>query len=338
MTSKQLLLAIVLFIVGINLRSAFVDITVSGTKNAGYGSYGVNSTKFVDDESDYAKVFFMGNSVYYGTEVIPEINSLQDVRPKKFQLGNFGFTGASLYDYIHNYQHIRQFKPDLIVVQFNPTSFGYAGPYYRNDGYKAMLKPNRIKLTKEAFVRETLNKDDMTEQLCHSYLPLVRVSKLDRSIFNMKLRIFCKKFTNLRIWTFFPNKLNAVGEWAANRTKVADDGIDTSDKAIDSHFDPESGPVNKQEYKSAEEALAYFTNQLKADNQKAIFILQPSGFPKLPIMLKMATIFEDDSLIQFADHHDFYVADHYVDQIHPNLEGAKLAAQRHYRLITKVLN
>jgi len=338
MSARNLLISIACFFLLINIRSAFVNKSVYGAKNAGYGSYGVTSTKFMPNESSDPKVFFMGNSVYYGTDVIPQISNLQATRPTSFQIGNFGFTGASIYDYIHNYEHLKKFSPDLIIVQFNPTSFGYAGPYYRNDGYKNSFSLSRIGLYSEEFIRKTVSKDDLAEIASFSYVPLVRTSKLDRTWCNLKLKSFSRKISSLRLWTFFPNKLNAVGEWATNRKKANTIVFEDDQDDNASAFDPSSGPTNKQEYKTIETALKYFISQLNRDKQKAIFIIQPSGFPKLPIMDKMESLLAKEDGIHFVDNHDYFVDRLYIDKIHPNLEGAKLAAERHYKLIENQLN
>jgi len=336
MSARALLISIAFFFLLINVRSAFVSKPVFRDFNAGHGSYGVTASHFVPDESSNPKVFFMGNSVYYGTELIPELAKLNANSGPTYQIGNFGFTGAAIYDYIHNYRHLRKFDPDLIVAQFNPTSLGYAGPYYRNDGYKLSLRPSNLHLYSEDFIRATVTKEDVAEMLCYSVSPLAKVSKLDRSWMNQKLKTMSRKFTKLQLWTFFPNKLNAVGEWATNRKQLK--SLNKGNEQEQSVFDPGSGPINKQEYKTAEEALLYFVEQLKADNRKAIFVLQPSDFSKLPLMQKMESILAAEPLISFADHHDFYDAKIYIDKIHPNLEGAKLAARRHQRLIAHRLS
>ena len=336
MSARNLLIAIACFFLLVNIRSAFISKAIYGDHNAGYGSYGVSATKFMPDESGDPKVFFMGNSVYYGTDVIPQINKLEENGKVNFQTGNFGFTGASVYDYIHNYTHIRKFKPDLLVVQFNPTSFGYAGPYYRNDGYKTALTPKQLSLLSAGFLRSTYTKDDLAEVFCFSSLPIVRSAKSYRSWMNQKIKRLSRKLTKLRMWTFFPNKLNAVGEWATNRKKSKD--LVASNDEEQSVFNPDSGPLNKQEYKTIEEALIFFINQLKADQQKAIFILQPSDFPRFPIMDRMQTMLAQEAWIQFVDNHRFFEKRLYIDKIHPNLEGAELAAQRHYALIKNQLN
>lgn len=337
MSAQNLLIAIACFFLLVNIKSALVSKPIYATKNGGHGSYGVTATQFVPNNSNDPKVFFMGNSVYYGTDIIPELYNIQATESTTFQIGNFGFTGASIYDYIQNYNHIKQFDPNLIVVQFNPTSFGYAGPFYRNDGYKNVLNFDNLRLYKEAFIRQTVSKDDLAEMTAFSILPIVSRSKIYRTYCNQCLKSLSRKFTSLRLWTFFPNKLNAVGEWANNKRKVAT--IKSKDKTDqDQVFDPSSGPKNEREYLAAEEALMYFITQLTADNQRAIFILQPSGFPKLPIMDKMESLLADHDLIQFVDNHDYFVKKLYTDKIHPNIDGAKLAAQRHFQLINSQFN
>lgn len=337
MSGRGLLLSILIFFLVCNGLIFFVQTTVHADLNAGFGSYGVFSSKFGDDNSGNKSVFFLGNSVYYGTQLIPEINKLQENKSLKFQTGNFGFTGASVYDYICNYHHLRKYKPDLLLVQFNPVSFGHSLPFYRNDGYKNSLSFSQIRLFKESFFRKSITKDDLGEIICYSSMPLVKRFKEFRTLCYSSSRQIFRLFTNLRLMDFFPNRLNAVGEWFENRRKLKN--RESEKPIIDiSDFVANSGAKYKQQYSTAEEALQYFINLLKADNQKSVFIIQPSGYLRLPVLDKMDNYLEGDELITFADHHDFYSNELYVDKIHPNLEGAKLAAERHYIIINKILN
>lgn len=332
MSARNLLIAIAFFVILVNIKAAFIQIPISGDWNARHGSYGVTATVFHDNGTDYPKVFFMGNSVYYGTEVIPQINEIQSSENVQFQTGNFGFTGASIFDYIYSYAHIRQFKPDLLVVQFNPTSFGYAGPYYRNDGHSDTFRKDKLSYLGQGFIRETFSKDDMTAAICHSYLPVARSSKIYKTAFHNRMKRIFKNTSSLKLWKFFPNRLNGVGEWAASNRQKSN-----ADNANNHLFIPESGPANEQEYLSAEIALQYFIEQLNDDGQKAIFILQPSSFNRLPIMDNMEGITSESKNITFQDNHHLYDSDLYIDKIHPNKEGAVAAAQRHLELIENSL-
>lgn len=332
MSAKSLLFAIAIFFLMANIRSCYTSLPISGNSNAGFGSYGIISTKLERQDVSKPSVLFMGNSVYYGTEVIPKINELMLNDSPLFETGNFGFTGASVFDYIFNYEHLKQYNPDLVVVQFNPTSFGYAGPYYRNDGNNSLFKIGRISLLKEKFIRRTFSKDDLTKALCHSFMPVFASIKIEKSKFRNQIKTLTKSITNLRLWTFFPNRINAVGEWAATNKPNQIKSDETDELFIAS-----SGERNKREYKSAREAFLFFVNQLKRDNQKALFIIQPSGFDRLPLMEEMASLIEEESLISFVDYHHFFDKKIYIDKIHPNSDGADLAAKRHYKLIKTIL-
>lgn len=328
MSAKTLLLTILAFFVFVNTCLYFNKYEVNGDKHALFGSYGMMSKVF-KSKDDTEQVFFIGNSVYYGTSLLPELNKLQESQAFKFQIGNFGFTGASLYDYLFTYNHVKQFKPDLLVVQLAPISFGYGGPHFRNDGKKGIFKMNQIKLIKNNFVRDLYDRNDLAEALTCSIFPLAFQAKLLSSKLNIFLQKKTRRYTPLKLWSFFPVKLNISGEWAAspeNREEKAEESRKSADFPKDS------------QYSTAKQAFIYFRDQLIADNQKTLFILQPNDYYNLPIMGEIEELVKDSELFFFDDQRKFYIKKHYNDKIHPNKMGSILAARKHYKMIKLILD
>lgn len=328
MSAKELLIYLMLTFILLNVYLSFDKIKVNGNTHALYGSYGVLNTEFHSVEDSLPKVFFLGNSVYYGTSLLPELNELQEQQSFNFQIGNFGFTGASLFDYLFTYNHVKQYQPDLLVVQLNPTSFGYGGPHFRNDGKKGIFKSNQIQLLNEKMIRRLYDKDDLAEALCYSFFPLVQQSKILACDFNLFLKKKIRKYTTQRLWTFFPNKLNIVGEWTSNNKS----NKSKPEEDISANFPEDS------QYSTSKEAFLYFRDQLIADNQRTLFILQPSDFYNLSLMEEVEELISDNKLFTFDDQRRFFLKQHYVDKIHPNKKGAKVAARKHYKIIKSILD
>lgn len=327
MSAKALLLYIFLAFTLVNVFLYCNTIKVNGDTHALYGSYGVLKTEFQTVNEKLPKVFFIGNSVYYGTSLLPELNLLQASQSFQFEIGNFGFTGASIYDYQFTYNHVKQFKPDLLVVQLAPISFGSGGPHFRNDSRKGLFKSSQIEMTKKEYIRTLFDKDDISEALCYSFLPVVMESKLLSSDMNNKLRLYFRKYTSLKLWSFFPNKLNIAGEWATNRNKK----FKTRDV-------PERIKLEESQYETAKEAFINFKEQLIRDNQKTLFLIQPNDYYRLPIMDEIKDLVKGNDLFTFDDHRKFYNKMHYSDKIHPNKKGAIIAARKHYFFIKSILS
>ena len=311
----------------LNIFTGFNKIEVNGNKFSRYGSYGILNTEFISKEGELPKVFFLGNSVYYSTAVLKELGKIEKKGNTKFQIGNFGMPGASIYDYLFTYRHIAQFQPDLLVVQLNPVTFGYTWPKFRNDGNKGIFQLNQISHFRKSFIRELFDKDLLAESFFVSYFPLFRNTKLFSWELNSFLKKKTKQFTKLKLWSFFPNKLNLNGEWVR--------GQDLKDVREKEQKDVEF--VHSTEYKSAEIAFHYLLEELKADSQEVIFIIQPSSYIPLPIMEKLNRKIQPYSNASIIDHSLFYTKALYVDDIHPNAKGAKKDAMRHYQLIKKAL-
>lgn len=327
MSTRIFLIIISLTFLLMNVFTGFYTSKVNGNKFSRYGSYGILNTEFVSVDKEIPKVFFIGNSVYYSTPVLKELSKLEKGGKEKFQIGNFGMPGASIFDYLFTYRHISQYKPDLLVMQLNPVTFGYTWPEFRNDGNKGIFQFNQISHLKEPFIRDLFDKDLLAESFFVSYFPLFRNTKLLSWELNNFLVKTTKPFTKLKLWSFFPNRLNLNGEWVR--------GQDLKEVRKKEQEDIEF--VNSTEYKSSEKAFQYLLEELKADQQEVIFIIQPSSYIPLPIMKKLKQKVQAYANASIIDHSSFYDKALYVDNIHPNLKGAKKDARRHYKLIKQAI-
>ena len=305
----------------------FKDTTeIFGMKQSRYGSCGILKTDFKSVSND-PKVFFVGNSVYYSTPVLKELDQLNKKGNVHFQIGNFGYPGSSIYDYLFTYRHVRQFNPDILVVQLNPVTFGYTWPKFRNDSYRGIFQPHQASLLKESFVRDLFDKDLVAESLLASYFPFFRdVRLISWEAINF-LKAQTKEYTAINIWSFFPARLNLAGEWGHGKDLRSVREKERQDEQF----------IRSTQYESAEEALRFLLTELEANNQKAIFINQATSFINVPIIDKLNAIFSDYPSIILADHSDFFSKKYYSDDIHPNVQGAKKEAKRHYDLIQQVI-
>ena len=324
MNSKHLLLAILSFFIAANIAYYKYVIPIYGSLNAGYGSYGAPNVEFTPEkDSEMKKVFFLGNSAYYGTEVIPELNELIEAKSFQFQTANFGFTGASIFDYIYTYTHIKQYNPDLLVVQFFTGTFVNHGPKYRNDSFKSMFKSSGISLLKNDFIRRSFKKEDLTYAISCQLFPLAFNARLLRKNCNNYIKDYCKENDLLPYNLFFPNRINGVGEWAQNQKKQKEERIDNNSD--------ETEP-------DALLALKLFMEMLEKDSQEALFIIQPNDFDDSEVLDSLEFLVKKIELIHFRDNRQHFFKAGYKDKIHANNKGAKEAADRTYGYIKELLN
>ncbi len=254
------------------------------------------------------RVILLGNSVLQYTEVDPALRRKRDSAGLRFELGNFAQTGSSIADLLFAYQHVKRFKPDLLVVQVCSLTFGYDWPLFRTDNYKNGALPGYVDLLRLGPISAELDRNDYVEIGTYSYLPVYRyLTPLRGAVKNMLSDQVDSKI-GLPLMDFFPTSLNLAQVWN-DRTRL--------DRKI-------SVP---REYPGAEKLLKAFLARLEADGQRTLIISQESTFTPLPVMSALPKL-TDRERISFLDFSHFHKQALFLDPIHPTPEGSEEVAER----------
>lgn len=261
------------------------------------------------------RVVLMGNSVLQSSSICKEMLRLNTQKKQLFEMGNFAQTGASIADYIFMYQHIKQFKPDLLVVHLCPTTFGHNWPLFRTDIKKAIIQSEYRKFLDVPSIKKEYQRDDFVESLIYTYLPFYRYIPFIRASFKNKMNALCLEITDVPLMNFFHYNTNVLEEWlVSNPLKIAD--ADTA-----------------TQYEVSEELFIYFLKFLREEKQKTVFVMQENNFTQTPICNSIQNYFSGDPLFSYYDLRSFYHSENYFDGIHPNQEGAILAAERLFTIV-----
>lgn len=315
-----------LFFIILNIYAGYKKIELHDGWPLGYGAYGLVLADYpVDEENKH--VIFLGNSVHAGYQIVEGIQKRFTKAKLPVKFGNFSHGGASVADYITHYRHVRQFKPDLLVLAFNPSSLGQDWPYFRNDSHKALLHPKYISLLREKAFRELYSREMFVESFWYSYFPIFRWVEVFGLKQKRKIGIFIRDYnlSSLRLMNFF-----AIRPSLAFATKLRRDAGKKTNEVV-----PELGD---NEYTNAEDLINVLIREIEKDQQKVLFLIQPNSMPKGPAIQKIGELVKNKPGFYFADHSMFWEKTKYGDDVHPNAKGADEDTFRQFELINKILN
>lgn len=318
-----------LFILGfllLNIYAGYEKIDLHDGQPLGYGAYGLLVANYPEN-LEGKNVLFLGNSVHAGYKIVEGIQKRFTRAKLPVKFGNFSHGGASIADYIAHYRHVRQFKPDLLVVALNPSSLGQDWPYFRNDSHKALLHPNYISLLKEKSFRKLYSRDMYVESFWYSYFPIFRWVEVFGIKHKRNIGIFLRdsKLSSLRLMSFF-----AIRPSLAFDTKMRRDKGKKTNEVVPT--------LAENEYKNAEDLVNILIREIERDQQKTLFLIQPNSMPKGPVIQKIGELIKDKPNFYFEDHSMHWNKSKYSDDVHPNIKGADEDTFRQFELINKILN
>ena len=307
-----------IFILSVILFFHFFDherYVVTETEIIPYGCYGMAFSKM--PPKTRPRVILLGNSVLQYTWERYSIVQLKDSAHLDLELGNFSITGASIADYIANYNYVKQFHPDLLVVHLTSITFGFTDPLYRNQTRKLLFLPEMRDMW-TPLILNTYTKEDLVESFYFSYFPMFRKIKILREEPREWIDKYSMKYFGFRIMNFFPYSLNEGGEWHERNRARASAG---------------------NQYPLARPLFEFFVRQLIKDHQKAVFVIQESQDPDVPIFSEIESILADQpDLFSFYNFKNYYKKKDFGDTIHPNAAGSYICAQRLLRVIIRGLD
>lgn len=313
----------------LNIYAGCKRIPLEGGNPLGAGAYGLVVADYIPTEGK-KDVIFLGNSVHAGYQIVQLVQKRFDEAELPVQFGNFSHGGASIADYLTHYRHVKQFKPDLLVLAFNPSSMGQDWPYFRNDSHKAILHPRYISLLKEKAVRKLISKEMYVESFFYTYLPICRWIEVAGLNFRRKLGIWTRdsKLTDMRIWNFFAIKPSLAFDILSRRGA----GKKTNEVV------PDTDESKHQEYTNALDILEVLIRDLKKDKQKTLFLIQPNSMPAGPTIESIGELVKGTDHFYFADDSAYWQKEKYYDNVHPNAKGADEDTYRQFILINRILN
>lgn len=294
------------------------QILIFEERNLPYGSRLISHT-FSPDEKTYPRVLILGNSVFQYTPLANEIRKQRNAlgQASMFEVTNYAAVGSSIADYLFIYEHVRQFKPDLLLVHITPHSLFGGEPLLRTDMKSMIYHAEYRHLWQHDYIRRQFTRNDLAESFIYSYFPPYRFIPILRD--QLKTSIYQ---SGLRVTDFFPWRLNRAEEW---RTAQAPEVLKNRFEKLDQY--PESDRI-----------LNTLISRLREDQQKALFIFHESDKPLHPALRNLKDQLSSDSQMRTLDLTSFYKKEELPDTIHFNAEGAKNSASRMLPEILKSLH
>ena len=281
-----------------------------------FGSYGLAFSKMPPKHKK--RVIFIGNSVFYGTAVVPIVEAMAKDAGLDVEMGNFAITGSSIADYIITYNYIRQFDPDLIVIQTAPITFGYDWPLFRTDAKYLIFLPQMKRLWKKAFLTY-YSHDEIVKSLVYRIFPVLRYTGVYKATLKDDINALLVRMGGIKLMDFFPFTTNEGLAWMKARNILA----------VSDHK-----PV---QYPQAVELLRLLARQIDEDGTDTVIIEQESGYQKLPISRTQGELLKGYRHIDYFDFSSFYKSKNYVDVIHPDKKEAVAVAGRIFKVIQERL-
>jgi len=278
-----------------------------------HGSYGLSFATM--PPKDKKRVILIGNSVFQATKLVPILVKLRNKLGYDFEIGNFGITGASIADYIIMYNYVKKYKPDVIIIHLAPITFGFTDLIFRTDSKKLLFLPEMKRLNNELILNNYTN-DELIESYLYSHFPLFRTLPIIRARLKDLGNEYLNDSWNTRFMDFFPHTLNVVVN---------------EDQFINKEY------PHQRQFPEAQMLFEYFVEQLRQDDQKAVFIMQENNYKNLPICFELKNYLQRYKQFSFYNFRDYYHKDNFFDNIHPkNLEAINVA-DRLLNVILKTL-
>ncbi len=261
------------------------------------------------------RVIFMGNCIFQTTEVIPHLNALKKRYDLDFETGNFARQGATIGDLLIAYHYVKRFQPDLVVIHLDPYAFGYHEPFYKHAARKLIFTPE-MKGLWHPIVFRTYNRNELADSFLYSQFPIYRMLPTYKYQTNENIKKFLAAHTSLPVMDFFPYGL------IPNLTF-----LNVSDQRISTY-----------EFPMAKAVTELFIDQLESDHQRAVFILQESHDPNLPVIGGLPDLFKGKYYVSYYDFQKYWNRVDYMDNVHPiEPTGTYQAAHRLLEVIQRHL-
>jgi hypothetical protein len=302
------------FFLLLNLWCADLKIIVLDNKRIPISSSGFLECRMPQKQKD-KRFILLGNSVlqtsYVGRDLLKRIEDSH----LSVEIGNFSQVGTSIADYVFMYQHIKQFKPDLLLIHLCPTTFGHNWPLFRTDIKKAILKEEYRHFLKEELIRKHFEREELLESLLYNYLPCYRYLPFLRAFCKKELNSLCLKTAKVPLMDFFPYSTNTLEEWL----------YENLDQAV--HADIAT------EYEDSSALFLFLLQMLEKDQQETIFVMQENKLIETPICKKIPHYLSGRSLFHYYDFRKYYNNKEDNDGIHPSKIDCEAIAFRLFTII-----
>ncbi len=262
------------------------------------------------------RVIFMGNCIFQTTKEIPYLNLLKKQHGLNFETGNFAKQGSTIGDLLATYHYVKQFQPDLLVIHLDPYAFGYHDPFYKHS-LRKLIFTEQMRGLWHPVVLKTYSLNELADSLLYSQFPVYRQLSSYRYHTNENIKKFLGQYTSLPIMDFFPYGLIPNLKF-----------VNVSDPLVSMYEFPMAKPV-----------MEVFVNQLEADKQKAVFILQESADSNLLVIFQLPDLFKGKQYVHFYNFQEYWNRRDFIDNVHPvEPRGAYQVATRLLQVVQKHLN
>jgi hypothetical protein len=239
-------------------------------------------------------IYLVGNSVYASKISNIELQNQKDkcAECENFNIYSIAQAGSSILDNLFSLIHFDSVKPDLIIVQLAPITFGQVKNLFRTFNDNLVLKEKYRDLLSEKVIRDYyLEKKDIGKVILYSFIPMFR------------------EIDNFR-FDFFQRLKEIFGENSI---------IHNYASFFDSFPVPTQDSKNRymHEFKEDSIYLKIFLKYLQKNKLKVVFIIQEAKFaPNIP-MQKYIDLIKENSDYSVYDFQANYNTTNFKDIIHP---------------------
>ncbi len=284
------------------------QLIVSGNRMAPFGTYGLAFSTM--KPKTQPRVIILGNSVLRLSSIVKHLEQMRQQAGLDVELGVFAMPAASVADYIIMHQYVRQFDPDLILIQTMPLTFGYFDEIYRTDApnllYTAWMKDIRTPL-----MRSTLSRDQRVKSFFHSHVPLLRTLPL--------ARVYADLWIDQRVSTDGLKPMRFFGR--------------TLNQAVDIFEEHGFKVPPRKQFVMAPELLRYLIERVRTSEIPTVFVEQESGFESLPANDWLPELVAGIEHVRYYNFKQHYNPARFADEIHPHGEEEPAMARRLFEVI-----
>lgn len=271
------------------------------------------------------RIVLLGNSVYQACEIVERMQRLANDGGEPIEFVNLAQTGSGMHDHLARLPNALQFSPCLVVVAFVNLAFtadfgSMRLPRFRTDADQMVFDLDAIGRLPLSFLRREFTTATAAASLVSSVFPYKRLDPLirldvDRWLYWRLQGEF--GFDPVAVRVLFPvPTLNMVGDWIASQ----------------------SGWTGAQDH-----ATPY--PELPALMDEFLQISATQGVPVLFLRQESSTAYRPDVMpavrqacaphpaARVVDLQSAFVADRYLDLVHPAEVERDAYARRHYDAI-----
>lgn len=307
----------------VNIALGTFSFMIFEDKNNPYGSYLIKHSILPEEKISKNRVVLLGNSVMHYSQVSKRLlglrnKSLNPQSPEFFEVGNFGIVGSAIGDLLYSYLHIREYQPDMVVIQVISSSFTKGQGLFRTDLRRAHWMPSNLTHALSAPVRSVVPKEDWVDSIFYSLFPLYRFFPISR----LYVKHHFANLTGLKIFEYFPWTANLEDEWQLNK-----------------RFGDKKGTQEKEWFHPSSMAvLSKLLDLAKSDGVQVYLIVTPHRVRQDFILSELEKTLKSHPEVRWDNFSTQYASEEFTDNIHPNAQGSQKIAESIFKNIQTALS